>query len=273
MRGNERSPLDARPETRWGRSEWMAFAALGVAILFVGVMAFLFARGSGGAVVAVTRPEETATPTLAATEITTPEGDSAGPAMSTMTPMRREPSATPTVPIVPTATPMPLSSDTPPPTETVTALPPATATPTPRPPTATPTETGTPTVTSTPTLTPTPTLSFAVPHLLSPETGQYFSGAETRIELKWSPVGSLAADEWYGLILRYRHEGNDIEIGPWIRETFFVVPSYLAGQADEPDRRYDWGVVVVKEIGSRADGTREGREISPRSEMRSFVWR
>jgi len=180
-------------------------------------------------------------------------------------------STTPTAPPAPMATFTPVPSDTPLPTETPTEVPLATATP--RLPTATPTETDTPTATPTITPSPTPTLSFAAPQLLSPDTGQYFSGAETRIELKWNPVGSLAADEWYGLILRYRHEGNDIEVGPWIRETSFVVPSYLAGQADEPDRRYEWGVVVVKEIGLRADGTREGREISPRSETHNFIWR
>ena len=116
-------------------------------------------------------------------------------------------------------------------------------------------------------------MSYAVPQLLEPEPGQYFSGAETRIELRWVPVGPLENDEWYGLILRYRHEDHDIETGAWLKESLYVVPSYLAGQADEPDRRYDWGVVVVKEMGERSDGTREGRKISPRSETRHFVWR
>ena len=271
MQGDEKSPIDARPGPRWGRSEWRVFAGLGMTIMLLGILAVLFLRGSGAPRAAVAVREATAMPTRTPSATADQGTNSADGTTASETPVQRRASPTQTASAVPTATFTPGPSDTPLPTDTPTAPPTPTATP--RLPTATPTETGTPTVTSTVTPTATPTLSFAAPQLLSPDSGQYFSGAETRIELKWLSVGVLGSDEWYGLILRYRHEGNDIEIGPWIRETSFVVPSYLAGQADEPDRRYDWGVVVVKEIGLRADGTREGREISPRSEMRNFVWR
>ena len=86
-------------------------------------------------------------------------------------------------------------------------------------------------------------------------------------------MGLLDDDEWYGLSVRYRHGGQDLETGAWLKETLWVVPNYLAGQADEPERKYQWDVVVVKEAGRDANGNRIGQEASPRSETRKFVWR
>jgi hypothetical protein len=109
--------------------------------------------------------------------------------------------------------------------------------------------------------------------LLAPDNASYFSGAETRIELRWAPVGLLAEDEWYGLSVKYRHGGQIVEGGAWLKENSWAVPPYLAGQADEPERRYEWSVVLVKELGRGPDGSRKGAEISPESEKRTFVWR
>jgi len=197
----------------------------------------------------------------------------ATPIMFEVTPIVSEilPTDTPEPELSPTLTLTPAPSDTPSPMPSDTPTRTNTPRPSPSTSTATPTETPASTLTATPS--PTSTLAYSRPRLLEPASGQYFSGAETRIELRWEPVGNLRGDEWYGLIFRYVHEGQDIETGAWLKETSWVVPSYFAGQADEPLRRYEWGVVVVKEIGKRADGSREGQEISPRSEMREFTWR
>jgi len=253
------------PSARWGHREWRVLASLGIGLLVVGLLLF-----------AVTRTGDELRPALPAEPVTLSATATMSPRtvvaeftdvliMFTVTPIEPEPTPTetpepttaPSPTLLQTATPLPKPTDIPEPTATS------------QPPTHTPTQTSTPTLTPT----PTPTLSYAAPQLLEPKSRQYFSGAETRIELRWLPVGPLENDEWYGLILRYRHEGHDIETGAWLKETSYVVPSYLTGQADEPDRRYDWGVVMVEEIGERSDGTREGREISERSEIRHFVWR
>lgn len=267
MDSEEVATLRGMPSPRWGRREWKVLAGLGIGWFVVGLLFFTVMR-TGGELRTILPAESvtlsataTTSPTTVATRLTDV------PVMFTVTPIEltptetREPIATLTPTLLSSDTPLPTPMDTPDPTAT------------PQPPTYTPTQTSTSTLTPTSTPTPTPTLSYAVPQLLEPEPGQYFSGAETRIELRWVPVGPLENDEWYGLILRYRHEDHDIETGAWLKESFYVVPSYLAGQADEPDRRYDWGVVVVKEIGERSDGTRDGRKISPRSETRHFVWR
>jgi hypothetical protein len=264
--------LTATPSPRqWRRKEWATFAALALALICAGVLFSAWLDRAGGPTERVAALEATASPTHTASPMAPTRRPTDAPVMIEVTPIvvsaaptdTPEPAATPTRTPAPSDTPSPIPSDTP------------TRTHTPRPPTSTPTPTpsGTPTVTPTATPSPTPTPAYARPRLLEPSSGQYFSGAETRIELRWEPVGNLKEDEWYGLIFRYVHEGLDIETGAWLKETSWVVPSYFAGQADEPQRRYEWGVVVVKEVGRRADGSREGLEISPRSEMREFTWR
>ena len=257
------------PSARWGPREWRVLATLAIGWFVVGLFFFAVTRTGGELRPAL--PAEPVTPIAAAVMPSRAMAVEPTEAliMFAVTPV--EPEQTPTETPEPTTAPTPtlIPSDT--------ALPEPTDMPEPtamsQPPTSTPTQTSTSTVTPTSTPTATPTLSYAAPQLLEPKSRQYFSGAETRIELRWLPVGPLQNDEWYGLILRYRHEDHDIETGAWLKETSYVVPSYLAGQADEPDRSYDWGVVVVKEIGERSDGTREGREIGERSEIRNFAWR
>lgn len=261
--------LRSIPSRCWGHKEWRVLAGLGCGWLLVLLFVFAIVRPGGEIRVSspgaestltstatVDRMTVTAEPTELSTMVVATTIEFTATATQTL-----QPSATPTHTSTPSATPTSEPSDTPAPTST------------PQPPTNTPTLTGTPTLTPTLTPTPIPTMKYPAPRLLEPKLGQYFSGAQTRIELSWAPVGLLESDEWYGLILRYRHEGHYVETGAWLKESSYVVPSYLAGQADEPDRRYDWGVVVVRELGQLPDGTREGQELSLRSEMRYFVWR
>ena len=264
--------VTARPALRpWGRREWRTTVALLLALICIGILFWMWLGRSGSPPETVAAVAATTSPTRAAPPIAPSRHFTDVPAMVEVTPIVVDsaPTDTPEPTASPTWTPRP--SDTPSPTPNDTP----TRTNTPRPPTRTPTATpsSTPTITPTATPSPSPTPAYARPRLLEPIAGQYFSGAETRIELRWEPVGSLKEDEWYGLIFRYVHEGLDIETGAWVKETSWVVPGYFAGQADEPQRRYEWGVVVVKEVGRRADGSREGLEISPRSEMRDFTWR
>ena len=263
------SVLSGKPTRYWRRTEWLVFTGLAFALMAAGVLFFSFAGGRGGPISEATQVTVMVSPSSTAPLGSTVENITTTPIMFEVTPIVSI--------IVPTDTPEPTPSFTWTPSPSDTPFPTLTDTPTqtdtPRPPTSTPTQTYTPTSTSTSTPSPTPTLSYSKPRLLKPEAGQYFSGAETRIELHWEPVGILKEDEWYGLMLRYVHEGQDIETGAWLKEAFWVVPSYFAGQADEPKRRYEWGIVVVKEINKRSDGSREGMEISPRSEVREFIWR
>lgn len=179
------------------------------------------------------------------------------------------PSTTPTHTPTPTAT----SSATATPTETSTLAPKATraptetprATRTPRGPTATPTEP------STDTPTPTPTMIHNAPRLLLPADSLRISGEGTLIELSWDG-GPLADDEWFGLSVRYQSGGQTQFSGARLKETKWHVPQSLAGKADEPDRAYEWDVVIVK-VSQDTQGVETSREVSHKSETRTFYWR
>jgi tetratricopeptide (TPR) repeat protein len=270
----------AAPPARWGGREWKTIGGLAALLVVIGGLFFAAGRGAGRppALVATAPTIQITTPPAATITVSPsiPEGTMVEIAASVSVTAIR-----PTPALSVTATPALV--DTQPPQATATPVPSATNTssPTPRPrtatatrkPTETPTATGTPTVTSTSTPTETPTMALEAPRLLGPDQAAYFSGAETRIELRWTPVGILASNEWYGLSVRYRHGGQNVETGSWMKETRWVVPPFLAGQADEPDRKYTWDVVVVRELEPAPDGTRRGIEISPRSETRTFAWR
>ena len=179
------------------------------------------------------------------------------------------PTATPTPTITPTFTATPTSTPTNTPTPTETATPTGTLTPTP---TNTPIPaTPTPTPSLTPTPTPTSSYIYKAPRLVEPKDKAYISGEGTVIILHWESVGDLREDEWYGLSFRFKQNGQMQFGGARLKENHWRVPQEYAGKADEPDRAYEWDVVVVR-VWQK--GSREvSQEISPRSETRTFYWR
>lgn len=167
----------------------------------------------------------------------------------------------------PTSTPLPTLTVTPTATPTRTR----TSTQTPLPPTETFTP-ALPTATVRSQATSTPTLSFAAPALLSPADGQQFEGSGATIILAWQPVGTLAADEWYSINIRFMAGGEPHYSETWIKETSWQVWQELYYQAGQNERHFEWSVVVMRQTGTRANGGREGVSISPPSEIRSFYW-
>ncbi len=134
--------------------------------------------------------------------------------------------------------------------------------------TATPTATPTRRLTPTPTATPTPSIIYPAPQLKEPPDNDVFgNGKDAIIILRWEPVGTLAADEWYAVRLRYLANGETQYGGANVKETSWRVPADHFGKADQPDRVYQWDVVVIR-LG--ADGA--SHEISPRSVTRTFRW-
>ena len=189
-------------------------------------------------------------------------------ATATHTPV---PSFTPTS--TPTDTPTATPTDTPTLTKTPTVAPTETASPTPEATTQKPEfPTATPAATETSTVTPTPTLVYPVPKLIIPDDEARISGEGTLIELQWKGPFSLAPDEWYGLSVRYLSGGQPQFSGARLKETKWRVPQDLAGKADEPDRAYEWDVVIVRVMRNK-QGVETSREISPESETRTFYWR
>jgi tetratricopeptide (TPR) repeat protein len=208
----------------------------------------------------------------------------------TLTEVALQPSSTPTPSLTSTSTSQPTSTEvlvtTPEATPTPTTIPPTatnTATPTTVPtdtPTPTPTQTATPmptqtpiiiVVTATPVPTPTPT-PFPAPRLIGPENEyEFFEGAAATVTLQWEPVGPLAENEWYQIILSFFKSGEIQYEGNRLKKPEWQVPAYFHGQADQPERAYYWNVAVIQ-VNTNADGTETTVERSPVSETRTFSW-
>ncbi len=172
-------------------------------------------------------------------------------------------------------TPTPTSTSTPTPTNTPTPTLPPTDTPTP---TVIPTLPPTGTPTATPTNTPPPVLPTNTPPpipaaavLLDPPNGAGFSGLDAAIELKWTEVKSLAADEYY--VIR-------ILFGPgWHADRKVKGTSYRLGDTehficiDHSAQPINWSVVVIRNpTDNDGDSYIEGTEVGLPSETRTFTW-
>jgi hypothetical protein len=106
--------------------------------------------------------------------------------------------------------------------------------------------------------------------LIVPENGHKFSeGDAARIRLQWEPVGPLAENEWYQVILSFFKAGEIQREGPRIKETEWQIPEYFYGQADQPQRAYDWNVTVIQ---VNKDPGGNDIEQSPPSETWTFYW-
>ena len=182
-----------------------------------------------------------------------------------------------------------LASLLPPPTPTFTPVPTDTAewrpTPT-RIPTATPVPSPTPTASSTTTTTPTtipavrpaaavaatatPAFPYPVIELLEPAAGADLAGDV--VVLRWKPVAGLAAEEWYGVSLRYWRDGQLQYTGAWIKETQWQLPSELHHQPDPARPVFEWDVRVMKRLAAPDGGSQEVA-LSPSGETRTFTWR
>jgi hypothetical protein len=107
--------------------------------------------------------------------------------------------------------------------------------------------------------------------LIGPENGhKFFEGDAARIILQWEPVGPLAENEWYQVVLRFfkpeiQYTGNRI------KETEWLVPEYFHYQANQPERAYYWDVTVVQ-VDQDPDGKEKCIARSPSSETWVFYW-
>ncbi len=102
--------------------------------------------------------------------------------------------------------------------------------------------------------------------LSNPRDGDSYNGKKSVIELKWQPVGALAAGETYRITIEYVHEGTPATLTVDTAETHWRVSPSLFAQADQPDRTYRWSVQVVLKQGEKVI------PVSPRSQVWEFHW-
>ncbi|TEU10160.1 MAG: tetratricopeptide repeat protein [Anaerolineales bacterium] len=143
---------------------------------------------------------------------------------------------------------------------------------------ATPTPTrGAPTrVVPTPRPTATPTriaIKYPAPKLVGPANRERFSTTLEAPVMEWEPVGELASDEYYSvLVVHYYPSGNPVY---WtcglIKETQVKLPEGVGyGKADHDE--FYWWVTVHRATKTTPDGKPDGPPISPKSEVRMFFW-
>jgi tetratricopeptide (TPR) repeat protein/predicted Ser/Thr protein kinase len=125
-----------------------------------------------------------------------------------------------------------------------------------------------------PTATPTRIIiKYPAPKLVGPANGERFSTALEAPILEWEPVGELASDEYYSvLVVHYYPPGNPVH---WTcgltKETQVKLPEGVGyGKADHDE--FYWWVTVHRAMATTPDGKPDGPPISPKSEVWMFFW-
>jgi len=151
----------------------------------------------------------------------------------------------------------------------VLVIPSEAAIPTPVTPTLTPTATPTQTPLPSPTPaepSPTPRFTLPAPLLLAPPNDALIEGETTL--LNWASIGILGDDTWYVVRIHTARNGEpEVTREAWVKSTSWRVPEDVAPETGTT-QRYRWDVTVAQRTGEEA-----GKDLSPRSEIRTFRWR
>ena len=122
-----------------------------------------------------------------------------------------------------------------------------------------------------PPATPTGLPTYPAPALLSPLNNQAFEGSEEPILLQWASVGILRQNESY--LVRVEQVSGGVPPRTFTtRATGVHVPVEMFPKADDTRRTFQWQVRVVRETGTRADGSAIYSDAGPASPPRLFRW-
>ena len=131
-------------------------------------------------------------------------------------------------------------------------------------------------VVPTPQPTATPTriaIKYPAPRLVRPANRMSFATALDPPVLEWEPVGELASDEYYSvLVVHYYPPGNPVYwTSGLIKKTQVKLPESVGyGKADHDE--FYWWVTVHRATKTTPDGKPDGPPISPKSEVWMFFW-
>ena len=91
--------------------------------------------------------------------------------------------------------------------------------------------------------------------------------------LNWTPVGQLAPDEYYEVVVAYLHYGDEWYDRTWLRETSWELTEnrYLLDLSD--DGHYRWAVHVMRRTGLNDENKPVGVARSPMSEVWTLEWK
>jgi hypothetical protein len=108
--------------------------------------------------------------------------------------------------------------------------------------------------------------------LVAPDDGTVFTGKSSIPRLEWSPVGNLGPNDYYIVILQFQEKGDVVFDGARRKETFWDLDQRFFDRVDASNPEFKWRV-VVSHITTDAAGNEVATEVSPPSEIRSFIWR
>ncbi len=91
-----------------------------------------------------------------------------------------------------------------------------------------------------------------------------------QILLSWEAVGTLGQDEYYSVSVRFGEQGQVSYAGDWLQATEWRLPTWVFGRADQG--RFEWDVTVRQATTVRADGSKDGPVLSPKSETWTSTW-
>jgi len=112
--------------------------------------------------------------------------------------------------------------------------------------------------------------------LLAPTYGAIFRGYLAVVELRWSEVPNLRANEYYVIRIPYNPTGEVAQF--WRKEAVFQVPpNYSLDNVGFDDRHYYWTVQVMrctKNCTQALDDNvkKEGVAVGERSAQGLFYW-
>jgi hypothetical protein len=129
--------------------------------------------------------------------------------------------------------------------------------------------TATPTPTPDPTATPTPI--FGPIRVIRPPEEEPFAGEEALIELQWEPIAPLEPTDWYAVRIRFIQNGQQDFDGHDLQDTLWLLPKHFYHLADQPERRYEWEVTLIRKTRD-ADGEEVVIPLSLPSETSTFYW-
>jgi hypothetical protein len=112
--------------------------------------------------------------------------------------------------------------------------------------------------------------------LVSPFPNQVFSSRDT-VTLQWQPVGNLAPDEYYEIVVAYSPSQDPgktwYDETPWTKGTSWNLSDhgYLINLSS--DGVFRWAVHVMRRTGINDKGKPTGVARSPMSEVRPLTWK
>jgi hypothetical protein len=109
--------------------------------------------------------------------------------------------------------------------------------------------------------------------LVGPANRESFATALEPPILEWEPVGELASDEYYSvLVVHYYPPGNPVYWASGLIKEIQVKLPEEAGYGKADHDEFYWWVIVHRATKATPDGKPDGPSISSKGEVRMFFW-